>query len=279
VVTEPPIDHVSLSATSLADDLGFVALADLSSVLTDVSTEYRIIGGHMMTALVARWGLGSDLYRETGDTDLGAPPLLLRTLDLSQRLTDLGYEQVAGDRFSRPITDIPARLVGHASDERYATIDVLLPAYTSRARTNRKVGVSLFLTEAHGLADSLLRPPVQMQLSMQRLGGDVLTATLSFPDEVSALVLKTAASQARSKDTDIVDLWRCLEICFAANIRSDDFQSEEAIETLATVRKLFLKRDGPGMMTLIGAQGLSQEGADGRYTRIQALIGRTIDAG
>jgi hypothetical protein len=60
---------VTLTATSVADDLGYVALADLAGLLK--TDRYRIIGGHMVTALVARWGLGSELYRETGDTDLG----------------------------------------------------------------------------------------------------------------------------------------------------------------------------------------------------------------
>jgi hypothetical protein len=69
MATQPPLTRVVLAATSVADDLGYVALGDLANVLG--TSTYRIIGGHMVTALVARWQLGAELYRETGDTDLG----------------------------------------------------------------------------------------------------------------------------------------------------------------------------------------------------------------
>ena len=37
-----------------------------------------------------------------------------------------------------------------------------------------------------------------------------------FPDEVAALTLKAFASQVRDKATDLVDLWRCLEVAYTA---------------------------------------------------------------
>lgn len=72
MAAQPPLTCVVLAAASVADDLGYVALSDLASVLG--ASTCRIIGGHMVTALVARWQLGAELYRETGDTDLGVPP-------------------------------------------------------------------------------------------------------------------------------------------------------------------------------------------------------------
>lgn len=68
---QPPLNGVALRATSVADDIGYVALSDLAGLLG--AATYRIIGGHMVTALAARWQLGPDLYRETGDIDLGVP--------------------------------------------------------------------------------------------------------------------------------------------------------------------------------------------------------------
>ena len=47
-----PLNHLVLTATSVADDLGFVALDDLSRIMGAGS--YRLIGGHMVTALAAR---------------------------------------------------------------------------------------------------------------------------------------------------------------------------------------------------------------------------------
>ena len=73
----PPLNHLVLHAGSVADDLGFVALNDLGNVMAGDS--YRIIGGHMVMMLVARWGLSPDLHRQTQDTDLGVPPAAVAT--------------------------------------------------------------------------------------------------------------------------------------------------------------------------------------------------------
>ena len=45
----------------------------------------------MVTALVARWQLGGELYRETGDTDLGVPPVVVREEGLIGGLLERGY--------------------------------------------------------------------------------------------------------------------------------------------------------------------------------------------
>lgn len=48
------MSRIALAAGSVADDLGYVALADISDVLGTQTTDYRIIGGLMVTALAAR---------------------------------------------------------------------------------------------------------------------------------------------------------------------------------------------------------------------------------
>lgn len=99
----PPLNRLALTASSVADDLGYVALTDLSSaVQPDIEATYRVIGGHMVTALVARWQLGRELYRETGDTDIGVPPIVVRDHHLLDRLRDLGYDQVEGTDSPEP---------------------------------------------------------------------------------------------------------------------------------------------------------------------------------
>jgi hypothetical protein len=45
-------------ARSVTDDLGYAALADVAHALEGVTEDYRIIGGHMVTMLAARWQLG-----------------------------------------------------------------------------------------------------------------------------------------------------------------------------------------------------------------------------
>jgi hypothetical protein len=89
-----PLTRITFGATSVADDLGYVALADLARALGGTTEDYRVIGGHMVTVLAARWQLGHDLYRETGDVDLGIPPIVARDHNLVNRLKDLeGYSR------------------------------------------------------------------------------------------------------------------------------------------------------------------------------------------
>jgi hypothetical protein len=138
----PPLTSLTLSASSVADDLGYVALNDLAGALGDIAAEYRIIGGHMVTVLAARWQLGASLYRETGDVDLGVPPIVVREQHLVDRLKDISYVQVAGNRFARGLSDIPAGMKGEIyRQDPVALIDVLVPAYTSRPRENLRVGM------------------------------------------------------------------------------------------------------------------------------------------
>ena len=148
----------------------------------------------MVTALVARWSLGADLYRETGDTDLGVPPVVVRDHHLIERLQEAGYKQIEGNRFARTMADVPVEVVGRGDTPRQAIIDILVPAYTSRARQNHRISENLVTTEVHGLAAALHRDPVTMTLELHRLNGDTLIAELSFPDEVAALILKAFAT-------------------------------------------------------------------------------------
>lgn len=253
----------------LAETVGVLS-HHLAKVLeSEEEISYRVIGGHMVMVLAARWGLGGDLYRVTLDADLGAPPVVVRDLTIVERLIELGYTKVAGDRFTRAIDDVPA---GDGSETRKAVIDILLPSYTSRPSKNKTVG-DLTATEAMGLASALQRTPVATELEFLRLNGESAQVLLLFPDEASALVLKAFATRARDKPTDQTDIWRCLEICYAAGVKPDHFtDSREMATGAALARSLFSDRDGPGMSAITEDLGLSESAADQRYTRIRALI-------
>lgn len=277
MAADAPLSRIVLGAASVADDVGFVALADLGNMLgSDVGANYRIIGGHMVTALVACWQLGEELYRETGDIDLGVPPVVVRDHCLIERLIDLGYERVAGNRFARPIHDVPVQVFGGRDTLHQAVIDVLVPAYTSRARNDRRVNDQLITTEVLGLATALKRPPRLLALELHRLNGEQLDVEIAFPDEVAALVLKAFATRVRNKATDVVDVWRCLEVAFAAGVTPEEFTDGNRSEAAALVRSLFDRRDGPGMRALESEQRLSTMAADERFTRLRALILRVI---
>ncbi len=276
MAADPPLSHLVLSASSVADDLGYVALADLAQAVGDDASDYRVIGGHMVTVLAARWMLGADLYRETGDADLGVTPVLARSIHLSGRLKALGYQQVAGNRFARRMPDIPVALAGVKGAPRQAVIDILIPAYTGRARQNVKISDDLVATEVPGLAAALGRPAIIMTLELERLAGETLHAALPFPDEVSALVLKGLATRVRVKPTDTTDIWRCLEIALAARVMPQDFSHSGRDEAAVIIRALFERRDGAGMTALAQELGLSGHAADQRFTRMRAVIERVI---
>ena len=272
-----PLTKITLAAASVADDLGYVALADVARALGGLTEDYRVIGGHMVTVLLARWQLGNELYRETGDVDLGIPPVVARDHNLVSRLKDLNYLQVAGNRFARGLSDIPAGITGRGgSGDPQALIDVLVPAYTSRARENVQVGEDLFTTEVPGLQLALARPPVTIALGLRRLNGEKLECELAFADEVSALVLKGLATRVRAKDTDIADIWRCLEIAFAAGIGPESFASGVRAESAEVIRSLFNNRRNAPLTALAARQRLSAEAADARLTRIRALVARVL---
>lgn len=272
-----PLNRLALGAGSVADDLGYVALNDLAKALGDMAADYRVIGGHMVTMLAARWQLGAGLYRETGDVDLGIPPIVARDKGVVSRLKGISYLQVAGNRFARALSDIPVGMTDErGSRNPEAFIDVLVPTYTSRARENVRVGEDLFTTEVPGLQLALARQPITISLELRRLNGLTLRCELPFADELSAVVLKSLATTVRSKGTDITDVWRCLEIAFAAGIGPADFTSGTRADSAKLIRTLFASRHGAPMAALAAEQRLSTEAADKRFTRIQALIARVL---
>ena len=77
--------------------------------------------------------------------------------------------------------------------------------------------------------------------------GEVSHAEIVFPDGASAVVLKAFATKVRSRDTDVSDVWRCLEVALVAEVSVDDFATGEAAEEAAILRSLFTGRDGPAM--------------------------------
>jgi hypothetical protein len=134
-------------------------------------------------------------------------------------------------------------------------------------------------TEVPGLALALQREPIVLQMELHRLNGERLDVEVAFPDEVAALTLKAFASQVRDKPTDIVDLWRCLEVAYAAGIDAAVFAGGETAEAAGIVRALFQRVEGAGMSALVDEQRLSGPSADERFTRIRALIQRVLPAG
>jgi hypothetical protein len=72
-------------------------------------------------------------------------------------------------------------------------------------------------------------------------------------------VLKSLATTVRSKNKDITDIWRCLEIALAAGLRPADFTRGVRAETAEVIRSLFGSRRGAAVAALAAKQHLSAE--------------------
>ena len=275
MAADTPLNHLVLAASSVSDDLSFIAMADLSAALANLTdVESRIIGGHMVTLHVQRWGLGRDLYRQTQDTDLGIPPVVAKDGRFIELLKRRGYERTAGNTYARAIDDVPVSI--NPEQERAASIDLLVPAYTSRARDNVKISDELTTTEVLGLAEALRRPGVEVSLELLRLNEKVLTARLTLPDEASAVVLKALVWERRGAARDAVDLWRTLEVAFAASVSPNEFSEEAGVKSAEIATRSFANISSDAMKAITSAQGLSDEAAQQRHTRIQALLQRVF---
>lgn len=255
--------ELKLVAGSAADDLGFVALADISRIIAaqGLENECRLIGGHMVTLHVRRWGLGHELYRETTDADLGIATVATNRTDPVELLKAEGYEKVSGSRFERQVS----------GQTEPAIIDVLVPTYKSRARKSVKVG-NLVTTEVGGLATALQRPAVSVALSMHRLSGEELNARLPLPDEPSCFVLKAFAYESRSSGKDAVDLWRCLEILHEAEMPIAEESGDDFKRARHLVASGFQNLGSPMMEALVKQRQLNRQAAQQQHTRIKALM-------
>ena len=116
-----------------------------------------------------------------------------------------------------------------------------------------------------------------MNLRLTRLDHSHIDVDLLFPNELAALAMKALVTTVRHKDTDIVDLWRCLEICQAAGARLGDLdRDDDLIRAARITQRLFADISGVGMRSLTAYFGLSPTSADQRHTRIRALLANVL---
>jgi hypothetical protein len=260
-MTEPQVTLVSLSA---AMDGGFTAIVDVSNAVQAVGSksDYRLIGGVNVMLHLQRLGLNLP-WRATGDADFGVPPHLLREPELVEAIESLGYRKVLGNRWERQV-DI----------RRVASVDLLIPAYKSRARSTVKVG-NVVTTEVPGLAEALRRPGVEVNALFRLTTGEALTATVVLPDVLSTLALKTLVRGVRNEERDAQDLWRCLEIAAAVGVTPADF--EQSSTMVAVRRMLTLELAPSGAATNVLIRGLQDQAAARMRTRLRALLAEVVE--
>jgi hypothetical protein len=259
---EDPPRRILFPSESLATDGGLIAIADVSEAMTEtgLESEYRVVGGIAVMLHVLRTGVDIRI-RSTGDADYGVPPRVLTEGKLVREIERRGYAKTEGNRWERQI-----------DDERTATVDLLIPAYTSRARSSRQVG-DVNTTEVPGLAEAFLTEPCVVDAEFILTNGEHLTARVLLPDSKSMILLKAGARRVRNEDRDATDLWRCLEVANADGVTAADFTTSDA----AQIRNLLQRELGRGGNALgIITRDLSPGAAGQTATRIQALLGRIV---
>jgi hypothetical protein len=259
------LPKVVLASLSAAMDGGFTAIADVSRAMESAGAQadYRLIGGTTVMLHIQRLGLDLPL-RATGDADFGVPPHVLRRPDLVDAIELLGYRKVFGNRWERQL-----------DERRVAAVDLLVPAYSSRARDTVKVG-GVVTTEVPGLAEALRRPGVKVAAELGLTDGSRLDVIVVLPDAIGTLAMKALVRAVRNEQRDAEDLWRCLEIAAAENIEPTHF---DANTTLRGLRAALWRELGPnGAAVTVLTKELQQDAAARMRTRLRALLTDVVGA-
>lgn len=249
-------ERLVIASVARAEDGAYLAMADVAEATAATGTDYRLIGGHMVTAHTARHDLPDLPLRQTADADLGLQAQVLAVSRLIDALTDRGYQLSGGNRLLREAHGLEL------------AIDVLVPADTSRIRHNRPVG-DLFVDEAPGLGYALAREPFVAHMEVRLTTGDVLQMTANFPDAVAALCLKVEAFSSRHENRDAVDVWRLLEALNADGMTANDWPRTPTPDRTAVImRRDFLPINGPGAS--------AASSTPRQHARIRALVSRVV---
>jgi hypothetical protein len=193
------VTALRLSASSQAEEAGFLAMRDLAAVADDVGIEYRLVGGQMVRLHVALADVPEPIVRVTQDADMGVAATSARDPALVPGLEALGYTRPgASNRFIRT-TDNGLRLV----------IDVLAAAWGRRLVPNQQHG-DIVLDEIPGLSLALARLGEQIDLTVTMLDGTAMSFPAVIPEINSALCLKALGWSSRLAAKDAVDVWRLL---------------------------------------------------------------------
>lgn len=255
--------RVMLASMSAAMDGSFVAIADVSAAMEAAAAtdDYRLIGGVAVMLHVQRLGLDLPL-RATGDADFGVPPAILREAKLVSEIEALGYVKRGGNRWEKPL-----------EGRRVAAVDLLVPAYRSRARDTVRIG-DVVTTEVPGLAIAFLHQGVALEIALLTSDGDELDATVVLPDAVGMLALKARARTVRNDDRDAQDLWRCLEVAAADGVTPKAFDGDASLRDLRNLLVAELGPEGRSLQAL--TLGLRGEAAARRRTRARALLNEIV---
>ena len=245
-----------LVSTSRAQDAGLLALADVAAVAADLAVDYRVVGGHMVSLLVAHFAVVGVPERETADADFGASFQVVADPRLPAELVARGFVAAAGNRFERRV------------DELTIAIDILAPSYLGRHQPSQQHG-ELYVDEIPGLVYALSQTGVELAVEAVLTDGSELAVSVVVPGPVPALCLKALAYGSRYEAKDALDVWRLLEVVRVSGAAADGWpSSSDAREAKAVLRRYFLDRTGAGVRDV--ANDMATQ------TRVRALVADVI---
>jgi hypothetical protein len=248
------MSRLELVAESQSQESGFLALADIASLAKETGIEYRVVGGLMVTLYLAVSGADDPTSRQTLDADLGVTQQVAADPALVAGLEGLGYE--------RP--ESANRFIRQGAQGRRMVIDVLMPSYISRMKTNQRAG-GMTLDAIPGLNLALSAPGEPLEIAAQMLDGTVIEFVTVVPNLMAALCVKTVGYGDRRAQKDALDVWRLLEAYRLAFPSPPHWpQSGSAGDAAEILRRDFGQASGAG------GRAASSSRAD--RTRIRALV-------
>lgn len=255
-------------SASAAEDLLFVGLADaLASVEAAGAREAAIIGGVMVEILVRERSLS--IPRTTKDVDLGIHVVELQRAPVIAELEDRNYERREGHIFVRQCEEPPG----------LSSIDVLVPAYTSRQSRERRVG-NLVTIEV-GMLSEALATATQRAVRLVSTTATETDLQVPIPHPLAALALKLSAWEARRESKDAFDVWRCLEICAHDRLDASNWSSFPQLRDFAdrAWQSHFGGLQSSGIVAALAYSQLEGDPATHRAARTVALGTRLFGSG
>lgn len=155
--------RAELAATSRADDLALRALAEIVEITSDENV--RIVGGQMVSLLLAAFPVSGIAPRRTRDADTAITTELAGSGVLHDRLIDRGWVATTGNNYVRPVPELGDS--GQSPPE--LSVDLLVPSLDGQFRPSRHGGRAF--DSAPGLAPALAAEPVEIVTGMRLLDG------------------------------------------------------------------------------------------------------------
>ena len=172
-------------------------------------------------------------YRRCGSRCTADRGPVLQTSSIAEAS---GHTQVAGDRFTRRLSDVPLGLAGGDNPQPEVFIDVLVPAYRSRAHQNVAIAEHLFTTEVPELSMALARTPATLALEMHRLNGEVRQSRVVVSRRGERCGTEESRDTGPGQGHRRGRHRRCLEVVLAAGLEPPDFARGIRAESAAVIQ-------------------------------------------